>query len=45
MPMTTVALAISRGGAPLTMDPSTPWSAAHAAVVAAARAGTPVSPR
>jgi hypothetical protein len=45
MPMTTVSLAIAPGGAPLTMDPSTPWSAAHAAVVAAAQRGAPVSPR
>jgi biopolymer transport protein ExbD len=43
MPMLTVTLAVARGGAPLTMDPATPWSAAHAAVVAAARAGKPVS--
>lgn len=45
MPMTTVALAISRSGAPLAIDPSTPWSVAHAMVVAAARTGTPISPR
>ena len=43
MPMTTVALAIAAGGVPLTMAPSTPWSVAHVAVVAAARDGRPVS--
>jgi hypothetical protein len=43
MPMTSVALSIAVGGAPLTMAASTPWSAAHTAVVAAARDGQPVS--
>lgn len=43
MPMTSVALAIGSGGAPVTMDPATPWSAAHATVVAAAQGGRPVA--
>lgn len=43
MPMKSVALAIGSGGAPVTMDPATPWSAAHAAVVAAAPGGRPVA--
>jgi hypothetical protein len=42
-PLTSVALAIARDGVPLTMDPSTPWSAAHARVVTAARDGKPVT--
>jgi hypothetical protein len=45
MPMTTVALAVGAGGAPLTMAASTPWSSAHVAVVAAARDGRSVSLR
>lgn len=43
MPMTSVVLSVAAGGVPLTMAASTPWSAAHVAVVAAARAGKPVS--